>query len=50
MCIFNWSYLMSDLFETNYEDGEEYEGDDVPYFDDDYNDGDADIEFDEDEE
>ena len=26
---------MSDLFETNYEDGEEYEGDDVPYFEDD---------------
>jgi hypothetical protein len=38
---------MSDLFETNYEDGEEYEGEDVPYFDDD---DDDDIEFDEDEE
>ena len=46
MCIFNWSYLMSDLFETNYEDGEEYEGEDVPYYEED--DDDDDIEFDED--
>jgi hypothetical protein len=38
---------MSDLFETNYEDGEEYEGEDISYFDDD---DDDDIEFDEDEE
>ena len=38
---------MSDLFETNYEDGEEYEGDDVPYFEED---DDDDIEFDEDDE
>ena len=39
---------MSDLFETNYEDGEEYEGEDVPYYEED--DDDADIEFDEDAE
>ena len=38
---------MSDLFDTNYEDGEEYEGEDVPYFEDD---DDDDIEFDEDTE
>jgi hypothetical protein len=38
---------MSDLFDTNYEDGEEYEGEDVPYFEDD---DDDDIEFDEDDE
>ena len=40
---------MSDLFESNYEDGEEYEGEDVPYFEDDIEyDGedDNDIEYD----
>lgn len=38
---------MSDLFESSYEYGEEYEGDDVPYFEED---DDDDIEFDEDDE
>ena len=39
---------MSDLFDTDYQDGEEYEGEDVPYFEED--DDDNDIEFDEDDE